>query len=391
LILIDATPLQSEHRHRGVGTYTRCLAETLLTLSPDDVTFVATNRDVELLPPVMRGHAVTGRRGHRPAQVYWVYNEWFLRRVIWRTRPAVFHATDFNGLVTTSGVRTVATLHDCTALREGFHHAGLSGRLTDMRWRVYYFHKLPRADHIIAVSEYVKADAVTLLGVPHERITVIPHGVDLEHFRPMKGEGSYAHEPPYFLFIGGRAPNKNLDRILAAFAPISREFPTLHLYLAGAWQSEDVAWLERTCSQLGVTDRVRHVGFVSQIELPGLYANALSFLLPSLEEGFGLPVLEAMACGTPVLTSDRSALPEVAGSAALLVEPTDTSGITAVLRELTRHPRLRTQLAQAGLKRVQEFRWTEVARRTLDVYRQVATASPSGQSSSAPEEVQRDH
>ncbi len=373
MILIDATPLQSEHRLRGVGTYTRHLADQLTRLAPEKVRFVGTTRDAQLLPAPVCERACLGRRGHRPAQVYWVYNEWFLRQAIRRARPAVFHATDFNGLITVPGVATVATLYDLTPLKEGLWHGDLSGKISDLRWWLYYRRKLRRAHHIIAISERARADAIDMLELAPERITAIPLGVDQARFAAAAHEGG-PQPAPYFLFVGNRAPNKNLGRVLEAFATIAGRFPGIELVMAGAERPGDRIQLEQQTERLGVRGRVRHLGFVAEDDLPQLYARATAFLFPSIEEGFGLPVLEAMAAGTPVLTSNRGVLREVAGQAALLVDPLSAEAIGGGMSRLAGDEALRDELSRRGQRRAEDFSWEVTARRTLEVYEMLSTS-----------------
>ncbi len=369
-ILVDVTPLQSEHRFRGVGLYTRQLVAGLIARMPE-VQFAASRWGREQLPELIVPHTVWGYRGHRPAQVYWMYNEWFLREIIARTRPRLFHATDFNGTIRPAKIPTVATLYDLTALKQGLKHHGLSQRLSDLRWTVYYRHKLPRVDHLIAISHGVKIDAVNLLGIPPEQITVIPLGVDVQSLRPAVGAGPYNDHPPYFLFVGGADPNKNLPRILQAFSHITDRYPEIFFYFAGNWRTPDIQWLARSTTDIGISARVRHLGFVPQDDLASLYANAISFVFPSLEEGFGLPVLEAMACGCPVITSNRSVLAEVAGSAARLVDPENVDALVQALEDMLSSAITRQGYSAKGLQRVKEFTWDKMVERTIAVYQDV--------------------
>ncbi|MGI8967948.1 MAG: glycosyltransferase family 4 protein [Chloroflexota bacterium] len=354
-----------------MGTYLRHLAEHMARLEPDRVRFVTARAGREELPAEIRSRAVEGRRGHRPAQIYWLYNEWFLRRAIHHERPALFHATDFNGLVAAAGTPTIATLYDCTWIREAATARNLSQRLSDVRWRVYYHHKLARANHIIAISARARQDATELLRLPSEKITAIPLGVDTNRYRPIRGHGRFAGVFPYFLFVGGRATNKNLDRLLHALRLMRRSCPDARLLIAGPWSPTDRAWLRNVCADRSLLEHVQLLGFMPGADLPSLYANALGFVFPCLEEGFGLPVLEAMACGTPVITSNRSVLPEVAGNAALLIDPTDTEQLAVAMRYVAACPQLRSDLTRRGLERVREVSWETVARRTLDVYERV--------------------
>lgn len=366
MILVDATPLQSEHRSRGVGTYVSELVRGLAASGRSDIWFAAVSGGAlpSLIPPE---RAVVGFRRHHPAQVYWAYNEWFLRRAIHRSRARLFHATDFNGLVIPRGVRAVTTLYDLTPLREGLDHRRLSGRLSDLRWTTYYRRKLPRASIVIAISRQAARDATSMLGLSEDRLVVIPLGVDRDRFKPVQPEGDAA-ERPYLLFIGARAPNKNLDRTLEAFARVAAECPSPRLVLAGPWRQIDRDWLERVVARLEISTRVELAGFIAPDDLPVLYSGAIALLFPSLEEGFGLPVLEAMACGTPVVTSDRGVLAEIAGDAALKVDPYDVDHLAAVIRSVVADPDLRRVLSGRGLARAAQFTWASTVARTLEVY-----------------------
>jgi glycosyltransferase involved in cell wall biosynthesis len=243
--------------------------------------------------------------------------------------------------------------------------------LWDLRWRVYY-QKLKRSDRIIAISSSAKRDAMELLNIPEERIRVIYHGVDHAHFKPSTSCRPYAKYGPYFVNIGGRSDNKNQARILEAFAQLARDYPEVQLYFAGPWLDSDLAWLRTSCAKLGLGERVKHLGYVPYEDLPSLYGNALAFVFPSLEEGFGLPVLEAMASGAPVITSNRSSLPEVAGEAALLVDPHSASALAEAMRLLLDQPEERQVYREKGVSWAAHFTWQRTARETLKALEDVA-------------------
>ena len=373
MILVDATPLQSEHRVRGVGTYTRQLsAELLQQFGPDRLGFVLERGEVGDVSDAIRARAVTMWRPHKPAQVYWMYNEVILRQTLTQARPALFHATDFNGLVVSPLWRTVATLYDLTGLKDSPSGAPPSIALSILRWRVYYHHKLVRADHLIAISQRVKDDVVATLGYPQERVTVIPLGVDTGLYRPQRGEGRFAAVPgPYVAYSGSAEPHKNVERLWTAFVRLSADHADLRLYVCGRWRSEQVGWLQRAAGEAGLHDRVEHLGYLSAADQVSLYANAAMFVFPSLEEGFGLPVIEAMACGAPVVTSDRSVLPEVAGDAALLVDPYSTDAIAHAMGRLLTEPGLADEVMRRGFRRAEDYSWRETAVKTAAVYEQV--------------------
>lgn len=368
MILFDATPLQSEHRFRGVGTYTRHLSQSLLKLIPDTLQFLVASRPQDVLPIPVRKRATALYRPHTPAQVYWLYNEGFLRYALGKIRPQLFHATDFNGLIRTVNVPTVATLYDLMPLKDPKPVTSLSDRMSDLRWRVYFRHKLMKADHIIAISQAVRNDAITMLDIPPETVTTIPLGVEVERFAPPDLLAPASH-PPYFLFTGSRSPNKNLTRVLDAFCPLAAEYPELHFYLSGPWKPDDQRWLEGYQRRLARPHQLQHLGFVPDERLPALYQHAVAVVFPSLDEGFGLPILEAMASGTPVLTSNQGPIVEIALGAALCVDPLDTNSIFNGMHALAADASLRATLTRQGLQRAQLYDWDRVAQQTLAVYR----------------------
>ena len=374
--LIDATPLQSEHRLRGVGAYLRALIRAVeqetVEQETDDVHYLLAWQAPKVLEPLLasvnipRERTLLLPRPHRPAQVYWLYNEAILRYALLRLRPKVFLAPDFNGLVQNPFGSTVAVLHDITELKLRTDSAsGLSEQASLWRWQAYY-RKLQASEHILTISESVKRDAASLLNIPETRMEVVYHGLDQDRFQPVEG-GEYAGHPPYFVNIGGRNPNKNQTNIVAGFADIAHEHPEVHLYFAGPWQKSDLAWLEQQASTHNLEGRITHLGYVPDDAMTSLYSHALGFVFPSLEEGFGLPVLEAMACGTPVITSNRSSLPEVAGDAGILVDPQDAYAIGEAMKKLITDEGLRNELQAKGLARARTFTWQRTAQKTLEI------------------------
>lgn len=370
MIAIDATPLQSEHRFRGVGAYTRQLCEQLLTKIPDEVRFLATKNGLDSLSPTIQAKSTVGSRGHRPAQLYWVYNELYLRQMLGKLKPSLFHATDFNGTLRLPGIPTVATLYDLTNVQPSGSDSSLSTRLSNWRWDIYYHKKLPQVDHLIAISQYVKDDAVATLGIAADHISVIPLGIDTAQFYPARGTGLFAGRAPYVLYVGSRDPNKNLESVLAAFGLVATEIADVRLAIAGRWNPSDEAWLQqRIDSDPSLHGRVDHLGFVSDADMASLYSNAEVFIFPSLAEGFGFPVLEAMACNTPVVASNRPPIPEVAGDSALLIDPLDPQAIATAILSILNSTARRNDLIQRGQTRARLYDWEKVAEDTIAVYR----------------------
>ena len=272
---------------------------------------------------------------------------------------------------------TVVTVHDLSfALFPEFFRGANAAYL-----RLFTRLSCRRAARIIAVSENTRADVVRLYGVPGERVKVVPHGVDARFFpRPASevAEFKRAHSLPdhFILFVGTLEPRKNLVKLIKAFSnlksrPSERtggKLSNLKLVLAGGkgWYYDQIfAAVER----LDVQDEVIWAGYVPAHDLALWYNSADVFAFPSRYEGFGMPLLEAMACGTPVVTSNASSLPEVAGDAALLAPPDSVGALADALARALTDADLRQTLRAKGLARAATFTWEETARRTAAIYR----------------------
>lgn len=212
------------------------------------------------------------------------------------------------------------------------------------------------AKKIITVSQYSKTQLEELLGIPGSIIEVIYNGVDRFFF---ENEESHHSERPYFLYVGNRRKNKNIPAMLTAFAhaKIPKEF-------IFALSGDEDAELGSLINELQIRDRVKFLGFIKEEDLPKIYRGAHTTLFVSLMEGFGLPVIESMASGTPVLTSSVSSLPEIAGNAALCVDPTDVSAIQTGIEKLVNDTDLYLQCVSNGMERAQEFTGEKTADQT---------------------------
>lgn len=236
---------------------------------------------------------------------------------------------------------------------------------------------LRRADHIIAVSARTKVDLVQHLQIPEDKISVIYNGTDRQVFRPVNGR---RFGFPYLLYVGTERPRKNLATLLRALSILKREagvFQNLKLVKVGAAGRTDEfrRTTLREVERLGLTDEVIFTDSVSDEALARYYSSAEALIVPSLYEGFGLPLVEAMACGCPVITSDGSALPEVAGDAALFFDPCNASALADCIRRLFAEPALTDELIRRGFERVERFSWERAADATLRVYHDLE-ASP---------------
>ncbi len=250
---------------------------------------------------------------------------------------------------------TVVTFHDLFVMTGDYSTPEFRARFTAQARDAAC-----RADAIIAVSNFTKSQIVGLLGVPEARVRVVHHGARRLAFPNVAREQVILH-------VGALQTRKNIVRLVEAFETLDESW---RLVLAGAAGFGAAAILERI-ARSPARARIELPGYVTPAEIANWYARATVFAFPSLDEGFGMPLLEAMAAGTPVVTSNRSALPEVAGDAALLVDPEDTGALAAALRQLTGDAELRGELARRGQARVQTFTWENAVRETWDVYREL--------------------
>lgn len=293
-----------------------------------------------------------------------------------RRRIDVFHGMDHVGVpfVGKSG-KYVATVHDVIPL--------ILPETFTLRHRLVARAALARvrrkADLVIVPSLAVKDDVERRLGLPADRVVVTPEGCE-PRFRPAAARtvaevaARYRLPPRYLLAVGVQDPRKNLTALLQAFARLRRHGEVdagVQLVLAGT-QGRLAAPLARTVRTLGLESAVVLPGFIDDDDLPAVYSGAAVFVFPSLYEGFGLPVLEAMACGAPVVTSNAASMAEVAGGAAMLVDPRDVAGLAAAVAQALHDERLRERLHDAGLARARRFSWKTAARQTLDAYASLA-------------------
>ncbi len=381
-IVIDATPLQTDHRYRGIGTYTAGVLDALTSRRrayplgllaephhPDDLPLLG-----DLLARDGVSRVALQRPRWRRSRLRWFFGQLGLRRAVRGTTARVFHATDPNGLAHPPGVATVVTLYDFIPLHNPVASSRLR-RLDDQAGYARYLHHVRRATRLIAISEATKWEAVERLRIAPERITVTPLAVDERRFYPRAPAEvdqvvrQYQLRRPYFLYVGSSDPHKNAAALVRGFDLFSRQGDTDHsLVIAGKWPHQAIAALHARYGHMMATGRLRMLGFVPEDALPALYSGATAYVYPSLIEGFGLPVLEAMRCATPVLTSNTSSLPEVGGDAVLYVDPQHPEEIAAAMRRIAEDTTLRADLVRRGLRQAASFTWARTAEETWRVY-----------------------
>jgi glycosyltransferase involved in cell wall biosynthesis len=284
--------------------------------------------------------------------------------VEWFTGPIdLFHATDYLA-PPSRRAKTVVTIHDLSFLRHPeFADPDLARYLT-----IQVPLSVRRASLVLADSEFTRQELITLLNLSREQVAVVYGGVGPD-FHPVQDEGQDdLPEPPYILFVGRIEPRKNIGTLLRAYRLLleqQKDSPPLVIAGGKGWLYEPIF---RLADELRLGSRVRFMGHVPDNRLPALLSRAEVFVYPSHYEGFGLPPLEAMACGTPVVASNASSLPEVLGDAALLVAPGDTGALAEAISTIQRDSSLAADLRARGIDRAARFSWAAAAKQLFEAY-----------------------
>ncbi len=365
-LLLDLSPT---YRGAGISHYQQRLLEALATEGKDwHMTALVHDRRWQP-PPGMTRCLCPGFTARPVGRIFWeqVYQPWLLRRL----RPTLYHGLAFAAPVTTH-IPLIITVHDLSFVR--FPETLPPWKARYLRWMTR--HAIEKARRVIAVSESTRQDILRWLPVPPTKVVTVHNGVDA-HFRPLPSsvvaEWRRRRGLPerFILYVGTLQPRKNLATLLRAYALWRQEAPAygrdIPLVLAGArgWYTEH---LFRLVEELALKAWVHFPGYLPREELPYWYNAATLFVYPSRFEGFGLPVLEAMACGTPVIAARASSLPEVVGEAGVLVSPEDVPGWATALRRVLEDKALQHHLAELARQRAAHFSWKRTAQRTLSVY-----------------------
>ncbi len=304
-----------------------------------------------------------------PVSPFSLRQQWAVPQTLRRVGATLYHSPYYL-MPYRPGIPTVLTVYDLIPLLFPRQSSGRARLL--FRWTMAL--ALRAACHVIVISEATRADLARYFTVPSNRVTVIPLAADAAfHPRP-PGEvetvrRQYGLPESFILYLGSNKPHKNLPRLIEAWSRLTPHVSRFTLAIAGVW---DPRYPEARllAERLGLQN-VRWLGPVPEADLPALYSAATLFVFPSLYEGFGLPVLEAMACGTPVVCSSTSSLPEVAGDAALLVDPTDVQSLAAAIADLLGSEARREEMKEKGLQQAARFSWERTAAMTLGIYQEV--------------------
>ena len=370
-LAIDYTPAYEQTG--GIGRYVRELTAALAQIdkASDYRLFVSGSRSSQLPRPPAANFSWKST----VASPKWLARIWHRARLPLPIEAFVgpvdlYHATDFVLPPTLPRTRTLLTVHDLSFVR--------APEAASPQLKAFLDATVPRsvarADHILADSQATKSDLMELYGTSERKISVLLCGVD-DSFQPVNDQRviaairkKYSLESVDFLLaVGTVQPRKNYSRAIQALAQIRNLGHDLHLAIVGG-----KGWLEdemySTIENSGMKEYVHLLGYVDDRDLPALYSSARALLMVSLYEGFGLPIIEAMSCGTPVITSKVSSLPEVAGDAALLVDPYDITSITEAILQLESDLTLREALVEAGYLQARKFSWKRSAAKLKAIY-----------------------
>jgi glycosyltransferase involved in cell wall biosynthesis len=358
----------------GIGRYVVNLAQAMVPLLSEDERLLLL-RD----PSRPSSWDLTALAGEQvqvmdvPLSPFSLRQQWSMPRLLRRLGGHVYHSPYYL-MPYHPGVSAVVTVYDLIPL--------LFPQLTSTRTRLLFRWTmtlaLQVASHVIVISQATRRDLLSFFHVSPYKATAIPLAADPKFRPPSLAEvervrRKYGLPNDYLLYLGINKPHKNLVRLVEAWGQISNsQFAASNsqLIIAGAWDSRYPESQQRV-GALGLENAIRFLGPVAEEDLPALYGGAVLFVFPSKCEGFGLPALEAMACGVPVACANTSSLPEVAGDAALYFDPTDDKAIAQALCQALVNPDLRAELRERGLAHAAQFSWERTARETLRLYREV--------------------
>ena len=355
----------------GIGTYIRNLVHQLSRID-QETEYVLICRPQDL--PRIRIPGPNFRAVVEPAKPYSISEQVRVPMTLLREHIDLFHAPHYV-LPPAIHCRSVVTIHDCIHLMFPQY---LPGRLAHAYAKLQLWTAAHRSDHILTVSEASKLDILRRFRIPADKVTVVYNAIDARLAREPADEevdrviARYQLRDPFALYVGNIKPHKNLERLIEAFHQLRQEsaFEALKLVIIGDEISK-YQGLRRAVHVHKLHKHVRFFGFVPLETLAVLYQLASVFVFPSLYEGFGLPPLEAMYFGTPVVTSNVSSLPEVVGDAAMLVDPYSAESIADGMRRVLTDEHLRAFLRERGMARAREYSWEQSVRQIRDVYGEV--------------------
>lgn len=368
-VAIDARGV-NWYKGTGIGTYTDNILSQLLNIDQENYYHIYwSGDDYERLNAPNSKIIMTSKKHHR------FFQQNYIPSNLSKEKIDVYHVPQ-NGIGLSENItcKKVITVHDLIP----YIMPETVGRGYLLKFLKEVPNIIENTDAIITVSNWSKRDILKFFPIEEDKVFVTPLATDMK-YRPLDKEWCrYMIEKkmnikkPFILYIGGFSPRKNVRSLIMAF---SKVYPNLNkdyaLVITGSLRDEGNS-LKELCSNLQISSQVIFTGFVEEDMLPILYNGAELFVYPSYYEGFGLPPLEAMSCGTPVITSNVSSIPEVVGDAGILIDPYDTTNLMKALENTLGDEKLKERLSQAGLNRAAQYSWKRTAAETLEVYKKVA-------------------
>lgn len=374
---IEAQRLFRSHKH-GMDIYALELIKALQAVDSYHQYFLLAQpgEDMQCVQESENLHIYTGKAASYP-----VWEQWQLPKLIHDLKLDVVHHTA-NTAPLRSHPHQIITVHDVIFMQKNPQLQGQKGNSYQHFGNMYRKWLVPHVARqsaaILTVSDYQRQEIVKHLNLPAEKVQVTYNGVSPQFFADPdtheQHEVRHTHKLPerYFFFLGNTEPRKNLLGVLKAYSLLAKTESNIpKLVIKGL----SVEYLEQKLFETGLSELLPHihlVGYLSTQDLIRIYQMATAFLFPSFSEGFGIPIIEAMACGTPVITSITTSMPEISQKAALLVDPANPAELALAMRRICKEERIVDQLKQAGLQRAQQFSWTDTALQTLGLYEKVS-------------------
>jgi glycosyltransferase involved in cell wall biosynthesis len=367
-VAIDARGI-NWYKGTGIGTYTDNILSQLLNIDQENYYHIYwSGDDYERLNSQNSKIIMTSKKHHR------FFQQNYIPSNLLKEKIDVYHVPQNGiGLCDNIPCKKVITVHDLIPY--------IMPETVGKGYLLKFLKEVPEiienTDAIITVSNWSKRDILKFFPIEEDKVFVTPLATDMK-YRPLDREWCrYMIEKkmnikkPFILYIGGFSPRKNVRSLIMAFSKVYHDLNKDYvLVITGSLRDEGNS-LKELCDNLQVTSQVIFTGFVEDDMLPILYNGAELFVYPSYYEGFGLPPLEAMSCGTPVITSNVSSIPEVVGDAGILIDPYDTTNLMEALVNTLNDEKLKVQLSQAGLSRASQYSWKRTAAETLDVYKKI--------------------
>jgi glycosyltransferase involved in cell wall biosynthesis len=364
----------------GVGNYVLHLIDNLLRVDSESTYFfISRTKNLALIDNLeKRGVPLITFFSHENHPLGDLWEHFILPLRLKKFGVEIFHGPASLIPFRKKNFRVVVTIHDLVAF--------LFPNTIPLKYGAYMRYLLRyavrRADKIISVSNHTREDLIRILKVPSEKITVV-HEAPTPLFRSLDRawareqlKNRYGLQKKFIYHLGNIEPRKNLIVLLQAFGQVCRQIHNEYVLVLSGQPGWLTGNLQRFLARYPFKERIIFTGYVPREDLPLFMNGAELFVFPSLYEGFGLPVLEAMNCGTPVITSNRSSIPEIVGSAAVMIDPEDPAALAEMIVSLLRRPEEREKMSRLGLEQAGRFTWEEAARKTLAVYQSIKRVSP---------------